>query len=262
MAAGAAWAASGKEPSVPESVVAATPGAGDLEEFSGTRIFFGHQSVGSNVIAGAADLYADAGNAALIVVETRDEVPASGGFLAHAHVGVNGEPLGKIQDFARIVSGPMGDQVDVAVLKLCYDDIVEGTDVQAVFDEYSATMTRLESEHPGVSFVYTTVPLTTDRGWKQVVKSWIGRADRMGPSDNLARERYNALIRERYGDSGRLFDIAAVESTMNTTPMSRTQDGQTFYVLHPGLASDPGHLNEIGSRAAASELIRVVTAAR
>ena len=40
------------------------------------------------------------------------------------------------------------------------------------------------------------------------VKATIGTADRRGPADNLARHRYNTLVRERYAPTGRLFDIA------------------------------------------------------
>ena len=46
-----------------------------------------------------------------------------GGFVRHAFIGENGKPLLKIQDFdARMRSG-IGEQVDVAMMKLCYVDI-------------------------------------------------------------------------------------------------------------------------------------------
>lgn len=258
LTAGAAWALSEREPEVPAAVAATTPTSEELATFAGTRIFFGHQSVGSNIIAGTESLFS--GNEDLTVVETREEVPAEGGFLVHAHVGVNGDPFGKFDDFASIIDGPMGSSVDVALIKLCYVDVTASTDVQAVFEAYTELMTRLEAEHADVTFVYTTVPLTTDRGWKQTVKAWLGRDDQMGPADNVARQQYNELIRERYGDTGRLFDIAAVESTMDDDPTLRSLDGQSYYVLHGGLAADPGHLNDPGSRVAATELIRVIAA--
>ncbi len=236
-----------------------TPAQDELVDFGQTRVFFGHQSVGANVISGVQAVFAEAGAPAPVVLETRDAAAARGGFLAHAYVGVNGDPLGKLADFTSALSGPMGDQVDVAVLKFCYVDVVAGTDVQALFDAYSRTMTELEASHPGIRFLYTTVPLTTDWSWKQVLKSWIGQDDQMGPADNVARERYNRLIRERYGSSGRLFDIAAVEATMVQDPMSRKDGDQTYYVLNSRLASDAGHLNELGQRAAAVAFIDAVT---
>ncbi len=128
---------------------------------------------------------------------------------------------GKFGDFTDGERRSLGDGVDVALLKLCYVDVVAGTDVDAVFAAYSALMDELERKHPSVRFLYTTVPLSTDRGWKSIVKSWIGRDDQMGPADNIARERYNELVRARYGASGRLFDIAAVEATMTEIPTQR-----------------------------------------
>jgi hypothetical protein len=251
----------GKDPAVTASVKIIEPDSDELRTFASTRVFFGHQSVGGNVISGLAPTFEAAGRPAPTVVETRESPGVESGVL-HAHIGANGDPLGKFRDFADIVNGTLGDDVDVALLKLCYVDVVATTDVDAVFSAYSEMMAELESKHPSVRFLYATVPLSTDRGWKAIVKSWIGRDDQMGPADNIARERYNDLVRARYGSSGRLFDIAAVEATMSVAPTRRDSDGRTYYVLNDALAADPGHLNELGSRLAAAELIRVVAGAR
>lgn len=261
LAGGAMLLWQGKEPTGTASVKITEPDSDDLREFASTRVFFGHQSVGGNVISGVAPTFEAAGRSAPAVVETRESPSAELGVLAHAYVGANGDPLGKFRDFAEIVNGPLGDGVDVALMKLCYVDVVASTDVNAVFAAYSAMMAELERKHPSVRFLYTTVPLSTDRRWKAVVKSWIGRDDQMGPADNIARERYNELVRARYGSSGRLYDIAAVEATMRDAPTRRNSDGRTYYVLNDALAADPGHLNELGSRLAAAELIRMVAGA-
>ena len=261
VAGGAIWLWQGKEPQVVASVEVTEPGADDLTAFAAAKVFFAHQSVGANVISGVEPTFEAFGQVAPAVVETRDSLPSGTGVLAHAHVGVNGDPFGKLSDFVSIVDGSLGDQVDVAVLKFCYVDVVADTDVEDVFSAYAATMAELERKHPGVRFVYTTVPLSTDRGWKATVKSWIGRDDQMGPADNLARQRYNQLIRDRYGASGRLFDIAAVEATLTDTPTLRNAEGRDYYVLNAALAADTGHLNDIGARVAASEFIRVVAGA-
>lgn len=258
VAGSAVWLGKGSD--VPAAIVVDDPTSDELEAFASTRVFFGHQSVGSNVISGVESTYAALGSGVPEIVETRVLPSTVGGVLAHTHVGVNGDPFGKFEDFAAALDGPIADQIDVAVIKLCYADIVSDTDVEAVFDEYVAMMDRLEAEHPSVRFVYTTVPLTTDRGWKAVVKSWIGRDDQMGPADNQARQRYNELIREKYGHSGQLFDIAAVESTLQQEPAERGSGDETYYVLNGPLAADPGHLNDLGARLAAAEFIRVVAA--
>lgn len=259
-AAGSVRALHGRSAEAPAAVEKKVPGADALVSFSDTKVFFGHQSVGANIIDGLETLYSASGSPSLRVVETRESPSGNGGFLAHAPMGVNGDPIGKFADFASVLDGEIGRTVDVALLKLCYADVTAGTDVTDVFRKYSTMMAQLEAAHPSVTFIYTTVPLTTDRGLKQKVKSWLGRGDEMGPADNVAREQYNQLIRQHYGSTGRLFDIAAVEATMDSSPSQRHRDGAPYYVLNSGLAADPGHLNDLGSRAAATELVSVVAA--
>jgi hypothetical protein len=258
--AGAAVAWDGRSPWMTQHVDVAEPGDEQLRAFSDARILFGHQSVGSNILQGVGSVYASAGRPAPAIVETREPVGGATGGIRHAHVGVNGDPLGKIDDFAALVDGPLGATVDIALLKFCYDDITAGSEVEVVFDAYAREMARLEREHPDVTFLYTTVPLTTDRGLRAGIKALLGRPDRAGPADNVARARYNELVRERYAASGRLFDIAAVETTVDGRATERSLDGQTYDVLNLAFAADPGHLNDSGARAAAGALIELVAA--
>lgn len=251
----ALWSWDGKGATVTGPIEVSEPSPADLRAFGDAKVLFGHQSVGGNIIAGVNATFSALGGPAPTVIETRERVSADGGFLAHAHVGVNGDPYGKFDDFVTLINGPLGNQVDVAIVKLCYVDVVADTDVNAVFSAYSTMMEELGRRHPSIEFLYTTVPLSTDRGWKATIKSWIGQDDQMGPADNVARQQYNELIRARYGATGRLFDIAAIEATATT---QQTVDGATYYVLNAALAADPGHLNELGSRLAAADFIRLV----
>lgn len=238
------------------------PTSEDLTLVAKSRIFFAHQSVGDNIIGGVRELYGASDVNPIQIVQTRAPVTGSPAFLAHTHIGVNGDPLGKIRDFEAVLGGSLAGDIEVALIKLCYVDIVASSDVNAVFGAYSSTLQRLEAAHPKTIFLYTTVPLTTDRNWKSTVKSWLGRDDETGPADNMARERYNRLVRQRYAQSGRLFDIAAVESgRLTNDPSTRREGDDSFYVLNRALSVDPGHLNELGSRAAAATFIRVVSAA-
>ena len=66
------------------------------------------------------------------------------------------------------------------------------------------------------------------------------------------------MVRARYGDTGSVFDIAAVEATMEQQPMVRNLKGQRYLVLNRALSSDAGHLNALGSQAAAAEFVRVL----
>ncbi len=239
-----------EEEYVPAPNTAASGITGEqLSRSAGARLYFGHMSVGFNILDGVAALYSEKGVAApaLLGVDLGDAVQAlpEGGVVLHSEIGVNGDPLGKLANFdAALRSGLAGD-VDVAVLKFCYVDVRATTDVEALFAAYSATMEALERDYPEVTFLYTTVPLTVpEPGLKGAVKAVLGR------TDNPARERYNALVRAKYSATGRLFDIAATEAT--------APDGTRSAALYPGYASDGAHLNASGSALVAAELLRLV----
>ena len=238
------------------------PTKSELTAVDHTRVLFGHQSVGMNILDGVAAIYADAGVPAPAVekVDGTNRVVGEG-VIAHSFIGVNGDPLGKIRAFADLMDSPAADGIDVALMKLCYVDFNRGTDVQAVFQAYSTAMARLEAAHPDVTFLYTTAPLVSDppRTAKTLLKSLLGRgAD--WPADNVARERYNQLVRGTYANTGRLFDIAAIESSTTAEPLRRTAGGEPYLVLHPDLTTDGGHLNEAGAQRVASELLRLISA--
>ncbi|MEJ2578351.1 MAG: hypothetical protein P8Z68_04565 [Kineosporiaceae bacterium] len=237
--------------------------AEQLTRDAGVRVYFGHQSVGMNVLEGVPAVYAAQGVAAPEV--SQDSVPATGeagdGFFVHTYIGENGDPAGKVAAFDATVRGGMGEQVDVALMKLCYVDFTSDTDVDALFATYRDTMAALQTDYPDVVFLHSTAPLTTaltgSARWKFQVKEMLGRTDDYGATSNVVRERYNALIRAEYGDH--VFDIAAVESTQpDGTRIQRTHDGATYYTLDDGYASDIGHLNAEGSAAAATALLALV----
>jgi hypothetical protein len=237
------------------------PTGAQLDALGQTRVLFGHQSVGANVIDGLTGLYADAGREPPGIADVAD-AGAEDASIVHALVGVNGDPEGKFAAFRDLVDAGRGASAEIALVKLCYTDITSSTDVDAVFAGYTELMTELEARHPDITFLYTTVPLTTDRSWRANLKALFGSDDQMGPADNQARQRYNELVREHYGASGRLFDVAAVEATMASDPARRSENGSDYYVLNEALSSDAGHLNDVGSRIVAAELIRIIADVR
>ncbi len=212
----------------------------DLNAVAAMRSFFGHQSVGGNILAAVPGVFTDHGVSAPPVREIPG--PVTGGAILHDEIGTNGDPRSKVTDFADDVRDGLGQEVGVALMKFCYVDITAGTNVSSVFAHYRETIAALQHEYPGVAFVHVTVPLTTD-----------------SPGDNVAREKYNSLVRQQYADSGRLFDLAVIESTRpDGTRVSGSQDGATYYALYSGYASDNGHLNDRGARAAAAGLLDVM----
>ncbi len=224
----------------------------DLEKVARTRVFFGHQSVGLNILDGVPAVFAAHGVQAPRIEQRRTAPDPAGGSISHALIGENTQPLQKIQDFDAVIRGGLGEPIDVAVMKLCYIDIVAGTDVDEVFATYRDTMAALERDFPQITFVKTTVPLTTEPGRLSKVKQWLKGNDGYGAAANAARERLNELIRKEY-PGGQLFDPAAVESTASDgSRVSGRYQGQPYFALYDGYAADPGHLNAEGSRRVAA----------
>ncbi|NLE97390.1 MAG: hypothetical protein GX596_05300 [Propionibacterium sp.] len=218
----------------------------ELEQAADQRVFFGHMSVGNNIMSGMRQIYSEHGVAAPGFVQAEiGEVPAVGeGAFVHTLIGENRHPYRKLDNFEAMVRGGLGDQVDVALVKFCYIDVRWNSDVDHLFNEYKQTMDALEADYPNVRFVHVTAPLTTGPyGIKDHVKQVVGR------DDNANRERYNAHMREAYGE-GRLLDLAQLEGT--------APDGTVKGELYGGYSSDGAHLNETGASLAAVEFVRML----
>ena len=217
------------------------------------KIFFGHQSVGFNILDGIQDITSD-----LNIVETKI-MPDNGSFFSHARVGENIKPELKINDFKNIIESN-NSNIDVAFLKLCYVDITAETDVKSLFHTYKTVFSKLKNDYPNIQFVHLTSPLTiVQSGPKAMVKRLLGR-DVWGEKENIKRQEYNELIRTEYANTGMLFDLAKIESTKpNGDRVQHETDGFTFFGIVPAYTDDGGHLNETGRRIVAAQLIRFIS---
>lgn len=231
--------------------VASTISAGELEAVGELRVFFGHMSVGGNILAGIEKVYDSQGVASPAFVQftvggALPQPPATGA-IVHTEIGPNGDPVSKLRNFDSVLRSGLADRIDVALLKFCYVDVSHATDVDALFAEYRSTLDTLERDFPDVTFLHSTAPLMADPGGvKGFAKNLLGR------NDNPAREKYNDLMRQAYG-TDRLFDLAAIEST--------APDGSRTPAMYGGYTTDGGHLNEGGSALAAVGLLRLLAAA-
>lgn len=221
-----------------------TPTAAQLREVRKTRVFFGHQSVGANILGGFPTVYASGSVAPPAIVDGRP--PASGG-VGNAYIGANFDPRSKLRDFSTWVrSRGVGNASHVALMKLCYVDVTAGFDVTGWFREYRSTLKALQVAYPAVTFLHVTAPLTT-----------------YSSADNVTRYKLNSLLRKEYGSSGRLIDLAALESTKpNGQRVTGRLNGQAYEQLYEGYSSDGGHLNGAGASRAASLVVRVIATAR
>ncbi len=223
------------------------------------RIFFAHKSVGYNIIEGVNALVAENPRIGLRIVEPRSPADLDLPGFGHVENGINGDPLGKIGTFQKALDGGFGARVDVAFLKFCWADFTGETDFARLFHEYQAAMRSLKAAHPSITFVHFTVPLTVKQsGPKALLKKALGRPI-FGLHENVARNRFNTLIRREYEGKEPVFDVATWESTMpDGTRKEFAANGQIYYELLGEYASDSGHLNAGGQRWVAAHLLALL----
>lgn len=226
-----------------------------LETIRAHKVFFGHQSVGRNVLQGIRELGTLAG-VDLPSGAVEDGVSAAELCLVDAHVGTNTRPYEKIDEFTELMRSGLARDVDIAFMKFCYVDANSGFSAEEIFHAYVTAMESLESEFPETTFVYLTMPLTATRtDVRGLIKRVLGMETR-GREDNIERNRFNDLLRERKGGDGRLFDIAAAEYTHPDGSIETfKRNGRTYRAMVPAYSDDGGHLNERGRRVVAEQLI-------
>jgi len=230
----------------------------ELERVANLKIFFGHQSVGINLLDGIKKLSVTSG-VPLHIVELKSANEVGKAMIAQTFLAENGYPLKKISNF-QLAFGPKQSNLDVALMKFCFIDFTANTDAKSLFASYKTSIEALQSKNPGTTFVHVTAPLTiVEGGLKARIKHFLNLAPLYGTIENLRREEYNKLIRETYMGREPVFDLARIESTAKSGKVETVKwDGINIPVLTPGYSSDGGHLNDSGKIVAARELVSVL----
>ena len=227
------------------------------KELGEKKIYFGHQSVGFNIMEGVKDLMKENPNITLNIVDTADAADFVTGVFAHSRVGQNTDAGSKTEAFAEILEEGVGDKADTAFFKFCYVDIDAGTDARKMFTDYTKTMTALREAYPATTLVHVTVPLGTSKTtWRTWLKKLTGKDRIWEYDDNVKRNEFNELLRKEYDGKETVFDLAGVESTFpDGKRASFTKGGKTYFSLVPGYTNDGGHLNEAGRKKVAEQLL-------
>lgn len=219
------------------------------------RVLFGHQSVGADILLGIAEAQRTAVGE-VTIEETRSPGPdPATHLLSHFRVGRNGDAAEKLRDFVETV-GRAERAIDVAMLKFCYVDINEQSQAQALWHRYVEAFDTLGKLHPRIVFAHTTVPLRAPPGTPVArLRQWLS-----GPhpehARNRAREEFNELMRRRYGNTGTLFDLAAIEALgPGQRRCGYPLDGAFVPALCRDYTHDGGHLNALGRKLAAQALL-------
>jgi hypothetical protein len=233
----------------------------NLLRISQRRIFFGHQSVGMNLLEGVREIAAGHPEARVRVLEGSPGAELLPGTFAHAFMPENGNPALKLESFERAFSSGTGSKADVAFLKFCYADFSADTDARGLFSRYQAALAQLRSRYPRTVFVHVTAPLTTVRsGPRASLARLLGRAPG-GLLENARREEYNELLRREYSGKEPVFDLALLESTAADGRRElHDWKGSKVPGLLPAWTDDGGHLNADARLRFARELIAFVAA--
>jgi len=226
------------------------------------RIFFGHKSVGYNIIDGIEDILNECKQIKLNIVETCDPAEFDLPIFAHSQVGSNTDPVSKIESFTNIMDVGVGNKVDIAFFKFCYVDVTRDSDPQKILDRYRAAIEDMEDRYPQTRFLHVSAPIRSvpkgaKRTLKQSVKLLIGKPGVL--DDNMMRLRYNKLLNDAYFETGSVFDLALIESLRPGGLRCYADKGtERVYVMAPEYTEDGGHLNDVGRKKVAEQLLIIL----
>lgn len=221
-------------------------------------VFFAHQSVGENIVQGLQKL-AQQNHKSVVWLRTQVPEQVVTPAFVHVKVGKNKKPLTKLEAFEHILESGMETKINIALVKFCYVDVQRDTNIDSLVTSYHSTLEKLEKQFPSITFIATTVPLTTRQtGPKAWMNKILGREVR-GELENKLRNDFNQRVRALYGSGRRLFDIAAVESTHADGRLVRfTFKGKSYEALSPSFTNDGGHLNALGRRHVAQAFLKML----
>jgi len=220
------------------------------------KIFFGHQSVGFNIMSGIEQVMCGVDPKKMEILESCDPIDYSRPVFGHSRVGKNRDVHLKIDDFSAIIDGGLGEKVDIAFFKFCYVDVESERDVEEMFNYYSLKMDMLEKKHPDIVFVHVTVPLTSQNKVsdvknkiKDLVKKLLGRmtGKERNIRDNIKRQKFNDLLRSKCRGK-HIFDLADFEAMSSDGIKNEFYfNNQRYYTLSNEYTDDGGHLNRKGA---------------
>ena len=210
--------------------------AADRARLASLRVFWGHQSVGRELMGGAGRL----GYAFQTVSSAADYPRVTRG---EALVADNRDPARKVRSFRTLVLDQgIGGAVQVAAFKFCWIDFNTDTDLDAIERQYADAVTEARRRFPGLRILHVTPPLTSDE-----------------PRENRIRMAFGQRLRQRYAQTDVVFDLAEVQSTRDDGGRC-VRDNSA--VLCDAYRSDEGHFNDGGAdRAAKAFLYAILRAA-
>jgi hypothetical protein len=215
-------------------------------ELSTKRVFFGHQSVGFNIVGGIERNLQQDSMLSYKIIQSKNQADFTVPAFYHAPIGKNVDPKSKIDEFVQLMDGGLGDKVDIAGFKFCYADIRVETNIKELFEYYTGKMDYLIHKYPKVTFMHYTIPITVKpRGLKGIIKI-------LAYDHNLNREKFNQLLISHYPEKS-VFDLAKYESSWPDGKINTYSNNRM--ALIDDYSDDGEHLNAKASDTIAEQLL-------
>lgn len=226
-----------------------------IEQVAGLKIYFGHQSVGNNILSGIEQWEKETG-VSLEKVESKDFLSVAETSLVHFRVGSNSDPRSKIDDFVSLVGQIPQEGSPVAFFKLCYVDITGNTDIDPLYEYYKERMIYLKENYPNIRFIVSTVPLMgIQRDIKAIVKKILGRQP-TGVLGNIKRNEFNERLIKDFDGILPVFDLGGIESTRpDGTIETYSYKGNDYACMYKDYTYDYGHLTDLGAKTLSYNLL-------
>lgn len=247
----------GKNPMRSKKIDLSTINDAAINALAKQKIFFGHKSVGYNILDGLNQVLKDEPRFKnLNIIDWTDNLLPSTPGIYHASNGKNNYPDTKCDAFLQTLkANQIGNEFDIAFFKFCYVDFTAESDVQKIFDYYVSTIQQVQQSFPHLRVIHVTSPLYVHA---LTIKNKIKRLF-VPDMENVKRNEFNALLTQKYGDQEPIFDLARIEATRpDGTFETFTHQGKTYFALYKQYTDDGGHLNELGRQIIAQELLRML----
>lgn len=219
----------------------------------GTHTFyFGHQSVGANIIEGVREIESQRPEIQLRIVS--DAPSPAAGVLNEFLIGRNEDTDSKNAAMITLAQSALGPS-PVVMFKYCFVDVDETSDAKALFQHYRQTVAAVRARHPEAIVVHVTLPLATEpsklRYYMNAVRGIPTTRDA-----NARRNEYNEMLRAAFVGKEPVFDLAAVESTRADGNLAYgVRDGARVPALAPEWSADGAHLNAAGRKHVAEQFL-------
>lgn len=232
--------------------------AAQWDMISQKRIYWGHRSIGSNIINGIRDLVQKYPQIKVKISRPEDGIRADEGCVIHYRVGQQASPETIALDFMALSDTAV--QRDIDFVLAGFTPFYGEKDMDGILSDYKAAVGFLKKKYPDTIFIHETFPLLhSETTWKTRIKKILGRSGTWEYARNIRINEFNKRLREAYLDKEPFFDIAKIQSTLPDGSRSVfTLAGERYYHMVRDYTYDNYHLNEKGREIVARHLLSLL----